>query len=83
MSRVSPTPSAQPAREELCAYADRYGYTEHVNALLDAFRDEVLREAAEKQRKFVLSEDFVCDDWEAALDVANLIDPPAAEAVTK
>ena len=32
------------ARDELLQYADRYGYTEHVNALLDAYRAEVLRE---------------------------------------
>ena len=32
------------ARDELREYADRYGYTEHVNALLDAFAAEVRRE---------------------------------------
>ncbi|WP_406004378.1 hypothetical protein [Streptomyces sp. NBC_00987] len=36
------------ARDELREYADRYGYTEHVNGLLDAFRAEVLAEAADK-----------------------------------
>lgn len=35
------------ARDELHAYADRYGYTEFVTALLDAYRAEVLREAAD------------------------------------
>ncbi|MFF1348450.1 hypothetical protein ACFVZJ_21145 [Streptomyces sp. NPDC058322] len=38
--------NASPARDELREYADRYGYTGHVNGLLDAFRAEVLREAA-------------------------------------
>jgi hypothetical protein len=37
-----------------------------------------LEDAAERQRKFVLSDDFVCDDWEAALTVVDLIDPAVA-----
>lgn len=32
----------QPARADLLAYADRYGRTEHVHALLDAHAAEVL-----------------------------------------
>lgn len=34
------------ARDELREYADRYGYTDHVNALIDAVEREVLNEAA-------------------------------------
>lgn len=45
------------------------------------YRDEILREAAKRQREFVLSDDFVCDDWEAALDVVDLIDPDEQPAV--
>jgi len=35
------------ARDELLNYADRYGYTEHVNTLLNAFAAEVLRKVAD------------------------------------
>jgi hypothetical protein len=38
------------ARDELREYADRYGYTEHVNKLLDAVIAEALNEAAEALR---------------------------------
>jgi hypothetical protein len=38
------------ARDELREYADRYGYTEHVNKLLDGVIAEALREAAEALR---------------------------------
>ncbi|MFG3476408.1 hypothetical protein ACGF3K_14250 [Streptomyces sp. NPDC047980] len=65
MSRVSPNPSAQPARDELCAYADRYGYTEHVNALIDAFRAEVLAEAVEAARSEYLRDNTGTPEDEA------------------
>lgn len=35
------------AREDLASYADRYGYTDEVNSLIDAYCAEVLREAAQ------------------------------------
>ena len=41
-----PAPTNPTARENLASYADRYGYTDEVNALLDAYRAEVLAEAA-------------------------------------
>lgn len=62
------------ARDELSRICGPVAPPE-LTAALDAYRAEVLREAAEKQRKFVLSDEFVCDDWEAALEVADLIDP--------
>lgn len=37
-----------------------------------------LEDAAKRQREFVLSDEFVCDDWEAALTVVDLIDPVVA-----
>ncbi|GHH58099.1 hypothetical protein [Streptomyces candidus] len=39
------------ARDDLLEYADRYGYTEHVNALLDAYRVEVLAAEAPARLK--------------------------------
>lgn len=39
------------------------------------YRDEVLREAAGRQRKFVDSDDYASEDWEAAHAVIDLIDP--------
>ncbi|MFH8581694.1 hypothetical protein [Streptomyces zaomyceticus] len=40
-------PTTSEARAALLEYADRYGYTDHVNALLDAYRAAVLDEAAD------------------------------------
>ncbi|MFD5386314.1 hypothetical protein ACFWMG_15460 [Streptomyces sp. NPDC127074] len=47
------------------------------------YRDEILRQAAKRQRDFIVSDDYVCDDWEAALDVADLIDPDEQTATSE
>lgn len=51
MNNTTPT-----ARENLAAYADRYGYTDEVTALLDAYRAEVLAEAIEAARAEYLTD---------------------------
>ncbi|MGW6395430.1 hypothetical protein ACWFR1_34180 [Streptomyces sp. NPDC055103] len=40
-------PTTSEARAALLEYADRYGYTDHVNTLLNAYRAAVLHEAAD------------------------------------
>lgn len=60
------------ARDELREYADRYGYTEHVNGLLDAFRAEVLAEAAILVREYPRPGD----------DPAEVLDEPTPELVS-
>ncbi|WP_445520530.1 hypothetical protein [Streptomyces sp. NEAU-174] len=47
------------------------------------YRDEILRQAAKRQRDFIVSDDYVCDDWEAALDVVDLIDPDEQTATSE
>ncbi len=42
------------------------------------FRTEILREAVAKQRKFIDSDEYVSEDWEAAHTVVDLIDPDEA-----
>lgn len=62
------------ARDELLQYADRYGYTEHVNALLDAFAVEVRAEqTAEIDRLCAKLETTVGhrDYWHAELKCAD------------
>lgn len=66
-----------PARDELREYADRYGYTAHVNSLLDAYRAEVLRDAVVEQRAFIENAkewDIVQSTW-LPTQVVDLIDP--------
>lgn len=53
------------ARDELREYADRYGYTEHVNGLLNAYRAEVLAEAA--------AELEAASPWQRAVDGLNAL----------
>lgn len=69
------------AREELFesltpAYRAQYapGEEESVNALLDAYRDDVLREAAERIRNHEW-EECGFGDTNCPCDAANLIDP--------
>ena len=69
------------ARDELLQYADRYGYTEHVNALLDAYRAEVLREAAdaldESETLRDLTDDHMHDVHAAANELRRMADEAA------
>ncbi|MGW3428028.1 hypothetical protein ACWDHW_08725 [Streptomyces melanosporofaciens] len=47
------------------------------------YRDEILRQAAKRQRDFIVSDDYACEGWEAALDVVDLIDPDEQTAATE
>ena len=77
-SSQNPQPvSSTRAFADLAAAIDRRVSSDRAAELLANFRTAILAEAAETQRKFVLSDEFVCDDWEAALQVADLIDPAA------
>jgi hypothetical protein len=60
------------ARDELREYADRYGYTEHVNKLLDAFRAEVLYEGADALEARVADDDVDTRTTWAGMDAEYL-----------
>jgi hypothetical protein len=70
------------AREELFesltpAYRAQYapGEEESVNALLDAYRDEVLREAADRIRNSKHLRDYTDDHMRDCNEAADEIDP--------
>ncbi|WP_458089309.1 hypothetical protein [Streptomyces malaysiensis] len=49
----------------------------------DRYRDEILRQAAKRQRDFIVSDDYACEHWESAMDVADLIDPDEQTATSE